>query len=100
GAADHRVDNHSHIGIGRNSFLAVTLMKFDLVVLEKDRHLRINTFVRPADLESALLQRHRHRAHGRAANPNEMKFLRRALRHAHSLRRASDFGYSNEATLK
>jgi hypothetical protein len=60
------------------------------VLLEKGRHWRVNTFVRPADLESALLQRRRHRAHGRAANPDEMKFLWRVLHNA-SLRCDKDF---------
>ena len=89
-AALHRVADHDHIRVARNVFLTVTLMKFDPALFEKDRHRRINTLVRAADLEPALLQRRRDRAHGRTANANEMKFLRRGFGHADSLRREFD----------
>ena len=54
-------------------------MKLNPVLLEEDRHRRINVLVGAADFESALTQRRRHGAHGGAANPDEMKFLQRGF---------------------
>jgi hypothetical protein len=54
-------------------------MKLNPVLLEEDRHRRMNVLVGAADFESALTQRRRHGAHGRAANPDEMKFLGRGF---------------------
>src|SRR5262249_13491360 len=86
-AALHRVTDHNDVGIGRKIFFSITSMKLYSALFEKDRHRRINVFLRTADLESALGQSRRHRTHGCAANPDEMKLLRRGLGHAPSLRR-------------
>jgi hypothetical protein len=51
-------------------------MKLNPVLLEEDRHRRMNVLVGAADFESALTQRRRHGAHGRAANPNEISGAR------------------------
>jgi hypothetical protein len=66
-------------GGGESRFAVVALMKLNPVLLEEDRHRRINVLVGAADFESALTQRRRHGAHGRAANPDEMKFLERGF---------------------
>jgi hypothetical protein len=49
------------------------------VLLEEDRHRRWTFSSEPLTLKSALTQRRRHGAHGRAANPDEMKFLERGF---------------------
>ena len=66
-------------GAGESRFAVVALMKLNPVLLEEDRHRRMNVLVGAADFESALTQRRRHGAHGRAAVPDEMKFLERGF---------------------
>jgi len=51
-------------GAGESRFAVVALMKLNPVLLEEDRHRRINVLVGAADFESALTQRRRHGAHG------------------------------------
>src|SRR5207245_5772076 len=71
---------------GRNIFGAITFYQCDASLFQECRHRGINIIVRTGDFEAALLQRRRNRAHGRSANPEKMKFLRRFF-HADSLRR-------------
>ena len=85
-AADHGVSDDDDLGVGRNIFGAIPLMKRDPLALEKGRHRRINIFVRAGDGEAALAQRRGDRSHRGAADAKEMK-ISGSADHANSLRR-------------
>src|SRR5207253_9396198 len=91
----HRVAEHHYVCIGRDIFRAIPLSYRDALFLKKSRHRRIRIFVRSSDLESALLARCRQRRHGRAANPKEMKFLRRFLHAGEETTDYADFTDNN-----
>src|ERR671918_115896 len=88
-AALHGVADRYDVSIWWNIFGAITFLQRDPLLLQENRHRRINIFIRTGDREAALLQRCRDRSHGRSANPDEMKFLRSFL-HATLLRQSAE----------
>src|SRR6266542_3767799 len=76
-AALHGIADYHDIGIWWNIFGAITFLQCDAFLVQEHRYRRRNIFVRTGDFKAALLQRRRNSAHGRSANPEEMKFLRR-----------------------
>jgi hypothetical protein len=87
----HGVADDHDFGVGGNVLGAIPGVEHDARAFQKGGHRRINVFVRTGDGEAAFPQRRRHRSHGGAADPDEMKISGRAD-HAVSLRRAKRFG--------